>query len=447
MIKKKNKNRNDNNKVNNNSNSNENNINFLFKFLETKNLNDILFQIYLLLEKNYLFYKNESYLNLDPIIFPKSLLKNNLNNKKVIEFYAIISAIFAFGNRKNIINFLNKLFNTIKNSNVIYSILNKTNKRNFYKINYLLNFNKIFYKKINNLKYRWINNLIISSFISSLLLFYIKNESFYFFLAEKNIKTNKDFWIFIDNILNELNIYTKFFYLNLKNNNKIKIPNIDISNTNLIDYISKIIQNEKNNFKKDFIKINSLIPSLKTSSAKRFMLFIKWCTYNDEQNLGIWDNRFEKFILYPLDTHILKKTTFFFFIIFFSYLNSKDKNSLVINQKTLNLIKKLKNKKSLILNKIKYYLKNFQNNYLTDKLLFADFIENEFNYSNSLTKDELIINLEKFIIDNIYSIEKKLNSKNIIFKNNLEDAILITGFYKIFSPLNPLKYDFSLTFL
>ncbi|MCX8059356.1 MAG: DUF2400 family protein [Spirochaetes bacterium] len=414
--------------------------NEFFNLIQSIEFNNFLQIIYFILEENYKTISDNSFIKFDPLFFPKTLFDEKKHKDNIIEFYALLSSTFAFGNRKSIMNFLSNLFNKISKVLDLNEIIN--NKDNENKINFNV-LNKKILKKIINLKYRWLDSYIISSFITSLLLFYKENTSIFNVLITKKIETNKEFWLSIENILQTIKNNTKYFFILLKEKNKKQNKYLKINS----DYL---IKNYDLKYKKDFIKINSLIPSFSSSSLKRFMLFLKWCNFKDNHNLGIWDKDFRDYILYPLDTHILKKTTILFLLIIYNFIY----NNLVekfyehfIDLNKINLISrlnKINTKREIYLNNLKKLFENFIDSNIPsliikkyfeiEKLIITD--NNNFLYNNFVS----------FFIENFDIIEEKLNKK-FLFKNCFKDAILIKEFYKIFSSENPLKYDFSLTFL
>jgi|GEM_PF-3606577 hypothetical protein len=417
-------------------------------FLNIIDFKDLLYSIYNLLENEFNNYLNYDYLKFDPIIFPKEALLKKENN---VEMIALISSTFAFGNRKAIVNFLKKLFNILDlnqiqidlkklfidkkiyenfldyfSDNVLYEklqsdklfkIINDIPNEEKEIFNIISNNIKIlfkkYYEKIKNLKYRWLDSKIIFSYILSIIFFYFNFDNVESFLLNGKIIDNKSFFLKIEMILNFLNSFTKIFLFIIINKNE----NIDNNNF----YFDK---NFSQKLKKDFIKINSLTPSLKSSSLKRFMLFLKWCSFYDSLNLGLWNKKFQKYLLYPLDTHILNKTTFFILIILYK-----------IDIQNYNLKKSIE----------KYINKNIN---IMNKIIFFSYFysSNLKEINNEEIKDILLKNFETFYKKYKICLKNNLKRKSFL-KNSLNDAIIITDFYKIFSKENPLKYDFCLTFL
>lgn len=190
-------------------------------------------------EKIYEKYTKKKYLFTDPIIFPTMF-----RNKTDIEISSLISSSLAYGNVKQIISTLQKIFNTLKNPTQY--IKNSSNKK--------------ILKEFKKLKHRFTDGIEIAELL-------IKLKDIY--------KNNKDFE----------SLFLKFY---------IKGNPIHLSYT---PFIINIFGN----------KFKTLIPDpQKNSAMKRFNMFLRWMVRKDEIDFGIWENILKSDLIYPLDTHIHK---------------------------------------------------------------------------------------------------------------------------------------------
>ncbi len=184
-------------------------------------------------------YNKKEFIYSDPLQFPK-LFKE----KKDIEIAALISSSLAYGNVKQIIKSLKKIF----------EIINKPYE-------YVINTTEDKLKKdFHNFKYRFTTSKEIINLILNLKEAYNKNED-----------------------LNQM--FSKYLDKNTQN-----------------VYQATIL------FLKEFIKYKTptLIPDPdKKSAMKRFNLFLRWVIRKDEIDFGIWGNISPSLLIIPLDTHIL----------------------------------------------------------------------------------------------------------------------------------------------
>ncbi len=316
--------------------------------------------IYQTLEYYYYKTNNSEFIKLDPLVFSK---EHNNNNFKEIEVLAFISALFAFGNRNNIISFLNNLYSKI-------SINDITTK----KVN-----NQIFNKQVSGLKYRWVNDKMITWFLATINEIYLNFNSIQDFVLKKiKIQNGIDQYSFIESLDKTL---VKEFRL-------------------IFDRIS----NFENLDKKLKKSINSFLtkPGGK-SSTKRINLFLRWVIRDDYIDLGLWNSKLKTNIMYPLDIHILRITSCFL--------------------------------KTLIEIKVK---KEISNKQFFDKIIIND---NRYQIDNTILK-----NFDNFFDNYLDLLVKKIDNKKFL-TNNFKDARIITDFYKCFSPNDPVRYDFGITFI
>lgn len=190
-------------------------------------------------EETYTRYNKQSFIYTDPLQFPKKF-----KGKKDIEISALISSSLAYGNVKQIIKSLEKIFEKLKSP---YEYIIHTPET---KIK----------KDFVGFKHRFTKGLEISNIILNLKDLYKKYGS-----MEK---------AFLKHIKKEDN------------------------NT----YPATI------RFLKEFLirKAPTLIPDPdKKSAFKRFNLFLRWLVRKDEVDIGIWKDIPPSFLIIPLDTHML----------------------------------------------------------------------------------------------------------------------------------------------
>ncbi|MCR6582630.1 TIGR02757 family protein [Campylobacter insulaenigrae] len=160
------------------------------------------------------------------------------------ETIALICALFAYGNAKNIVNFLNKLdFDLLQESeqNII--------------------------KKCQNLKYRFQNSLDIAQIFITLKR--LQNEDSIENIFTKAYKKNQniiDAISYFINTIYKINSYRSYGY----------------------EFF----------FSKKFKK--------PTSTLKRYNMYLRWMVRKDELDLGIFKSIQKKDLLIPLDTHTHK---------------------------------------------------------------------------------------------------------------------------------------------
>lgn len=188
-------------------------------------------------EKIYKIYTNNDYVFSDPIIFPK-----RFKDKTDIEISSLISSSLAYGNVKQIISTLQKIFDILKHPTQY--IKNSSNEKIF--------------KDFKNIKHRFTNGFEIAKLLIRLKEIY---------------KNNKDIE----------SLFLKFY---------VKGSPIHISYT---PFITNIFGN----------KLKTLIPDAqKGSSMKRFNMFLRWMVRKDKIDFGIWKNISKSDLIYPLDTHV-----------------------------------------------------------------------------------------------------------------------------------------------
>lgn len=386
--------------------------------------------------------ENISHSKIREIIFNfQNLIKDKDYSFEVLEVTAFLSSLFAFGSRISIIQFLSQLFNFYQPYEIIYSdffIGINQKKIDYYSIPY----------------YRWINQKIVLYLLYSLSIFYKDNGSIYKFL--KNHLNNSG---------------TKNNELSLLNG-MIKFSNI-LFNTIIKNPFSKdlfIQMNSGNNFSvlKDFqlkdkeIKIikNLLPQSLKSTSAKRFNLFLKWMIRANYPDIGIWQKNKESIfnqsnLFFPLDIHIIEISNILFkFLIedcfYFFYKEDYLKKYLkTFNESFSSYIEKLKdllNKKNYkkILDSIKNrYETNNEGKHNPNKTIYDFYLKLVELKNNSNNNYNLFINyLKKNEVFFINSFKRKS-----IFMNKTSHLAIIRDFYKLFNEKDPLIFDLPLSII
>lgn len=161
------------------------------------------------------------------------------------EFIALLCALFAYGNAKNIVNFLNKLD---------FSLLDSNEKQ--------------IRKNLKGLKYRFQNERdIIEIFIT-------------FSRLKKEFSLNELFTAAYQKRQNTTDAILAFMK---------KIQNINTYSSYGYDFF--------------FGKIWKNMPK---SPLKRYHMYFRWMVRKDELDLGIFTNIHTKDLLIPLDTHLFK---------------------------------------------------------------------------------------------------------------------------------------------
>ncbi len=188
------------------------------------------------LEEIYDKYTKKEFIKTDPIIFP-----HRFSNPYDIEISALISSSLAYGNVKQIIKVLEKIFSIL--SNPYHYIKNtQTNKikKDFYRI-----------------KHRFTTAKELSDFIIRIKKIYTQHPSL------------------------------KHLFLRYYTPDK------------LISYsYNKFL-------KDNFSYFPTLIPDPnKKSAMKRFNMFLRWMVRKDEIDFGIWQEIKKSDLIYPVDTHI-----------------------------------------------------------------------------------------------------------------------------------------------
>ncbi|TGL04564.1 TIGR02757 family protein [Leptospira bouyouniensis] len=200
-------------------------------------------------------YKNVSYLETDPICFPKRY-KNPLD----IEIVSIISCLFAYGNVKNIKNFLDPIFNMMGASP--YEFLSQQSSS--------------FSKFLQNLKgYR----------------FQTKEDVVVLFLTLQKIlrKKTKQSPIFESYFLNSKESFEK--NSSIQNfQKKIESEILITANTKELTYGLQFLIGKWNS----------------KSPKKRISLFLRWMVRNEYPDFGLYKKIKTYQIPYPMDVHIQK---------------------------------------------------------------------------------------------------------------------------------------------
>lgn len=161
------------------------------------------------------------------------------------EFIALLCALFAYGNAKNILSFLSKLD---------FSLLNANEKQ--------------IQKEVKSFKYR----------------FQSEEDVRQIFITLSRLKK--------ENSLEEL--FTKPYKKSLDVSNGIK---------NFIQEIYKINPYRSRGYEFFFGKIWQNSP---TSPLKRYNMFLRWMVRKDALDIGLWTQIHTKDLLIPLDTHTHK---------------------------------------------------------------------------------------------------------------------------------------------
>jgi uncharacterized protein (TIGR02757 family) len=191
-------------------------------------------------------YENSSFITNDPCLFT-----HKYKNTTDAELSSFIAANLAFGQRKQIINHLNKIFMQIelKNKSPSQWILTEEYK-NFFPDN-------------NMSFYRMFTNHSMNLMFDTLKKILVENKS--------------------------LGSACKKLYLNAQKEN---------SPLHLSQLICSLFPEECN-----------LLPHTKTSACKRMNLFLRWMVRdNSPVDLGLWKWFDKKKLLIPLDIHVLKES-------------------------------------------------------------------------------------------------------------------------------------------
>ncbi len=333
---------------------------------------------------------------------------------EVVEVTAFLSSLFAFGSRISIIQFLGKLFSYFSPFKIVFEDF--------------LNIKDIFDESIQDLPYyRWINKKLSYLILASVNTFYRKHKSIFVYILV-DIKNKENY---IDSMIEVSKIILKLSF--------------EIAQKLKIDLNKKEIQILKN-----------LLPqSLNSTSAKRFNLFLKWMIRRNFPDIGLYslNNSIfdQKKIFYPLDIHILNLSSIFIkFLIIDSYFHFFKENSGFqkdFDKLKLELKKMLRQKNFLeiikaIENRFKLYEQKNEQKILQENLTY---------FLGNITKldvdrmDEysgFINYLKEYEIFFINSFKRKA-----IFMNKFEHLKVITDFYRIFNPYDPLIYDLPLSII
>lgn len=161
------------------------------------------------------------------------------------DFIALLCALFAYGNAKNIVNFLSKLD---------FSLLNSSEKQ--------------IQKKLKNIKYR--------------------------FQSEEDVR---QIFITLSRLKKESSLEELFA--------KPYLKKFEVSEgiKNFIQEIYKINPYRSKGYEFFFGKIWRYSP---TSPLKRYNMFLRWMVRQDALDMGLWSQIHSKDLLIPLDTHTHK---------------------------------------------------------------------------------------------------------------------------------------------
>ncbi|MEF3279959.1 MAG: TIGR02757 family protein [Elusimicrobiota bacterium] len=191
-------------------------------------------------EEIYKNYHKSEFIYSDPIQFP-----HRFKRKMDIEVAGFISSSLSYGNVKQIINSLNKIFQKMGESPFYY--LKKSSAK---KIE----------KDFKNFNHRFTKGKELVLFLLNLKRIYSRHRS-----------------------LNE-------FFIKHYNNTD--------------EFLDKAIYNFSKEF--SFYPTPTLIPSpFKKSAFKRLNLFLRWMIRKDEIDFGIWEKIPPSTLIIPLDTHML----------------------------------------------------------------------------------------------------------------------------------------------
>ncbi|EAH6126787.1 TIGR02757 family protein [Campylobacter jejuni] len=161
------------------------------------------------------------------------------------EFIALICALFAYGNAKNIVNFLKKLD---------FSLLNLQEKQ--------------IKKELKNSKYRFQN--------------------------ERDIQ---EIFITLSRLKNEISLYELFHQAYQKRENTTDA---------ILAFMQKIkTLNSYSSYGYDFF-FGKIWQNTPTSPLKRYNMYLRWMVRKDELDLGLFTKIHTKDLLIPLDTHTHK---------------------------------------------------------------------------------------------------------------------------------------------
>jgi len=188
-------------------------------------------------------YETESFINNDPCQF-----MHKGAGVKDKELYAFIASLFAYGNRKLFINFLNDLFDRMDNSP--YEFINNPD-----------------YKALKGLYYRFSKDGDIVELIRILNKLYTENGGL------------KELFEYSYNV--DKTIYTTF--------------------VGVVDYF---YSNVGKGFSQGFYH---LLPDPKKGGAmKRLNMFLRWMIRKPPVDLGLWDFIPQSELLIPLDVHVAR---------------------------------------------------------------------------------------------------------------------------------------------
>ena len=187
-------------------------------------------------------YNIKDFVYSDPIQFPLKF-----KEKKDVEIVSLISSSFAYGNVKQIIASLNKIFSKMKEA------------------------------------YSYIKNLDDKK---------IKSDFYGFKHRFSDFNELRNF------LLNIKRIYERYPDIETAFKTKIKKDDRDMSNAIYL-FVDEF----------SFYKTPTLIPDpSKKSAFKRFNLFLRWLVRKDEVDIGIWEDIPPSFLIIPLISYLCFST-------------------------------------------------------------------------------------------------------------------------------------------
>ncbi len=207
---------------------------------KTENLKELLDELVLR-------YEVEDFIKNDPIQFP-----HRFKNKADIEISALVATSFAYGNRKHIIEMVEKLHQVMDNAPLEFCLDYSIEKGE---------------KLFSGMNYRYTKAEDIVAF------FHCISESF------KNYKSLED-------------MFSQYY----------KSDDEDIKNA-LIGFSGEM----KSFYHEPIRGLSFLLPSpINNSACKRLNLFLKWMVRKSPVDLGIWESVSSSKLIIPLDTHVAR---------------------------------------------------------------------------------------------------------------------------------------------
>lgn len=191
-------------------------------------------------------YNNPGFISTDPIIFP-----HQYKNKNDIEAIAFISALFAYGNVKQIQKTLHSIFNNFSSSAFVDDLVELSDAE------LLGRLDKSYYR------------------------FYTSNDIFVLFRFLQNL------------------------YRKQKNIESVVIGKQKQQSNNVQYYVN--LYTNWREFLSQFEMTNGLRFMIsdftKKSANKRILMYFRWMVRRDNIDFGIWENISTESLIFPLDTH------------------------------------------------------------------------------------------------------------------------------------------------